>query len=131
MPSEGVNSENFEQKVRTRIEESGYECRKDRLTGKSGNSWELDGVVRDSADKVIGILEVKDHDPSTTKDAYRDLMKRAAAELADFRDMDVPVALVISNKRDFGNRDWDRYFESIGAILIEEEDLSRFLERIE
>ena len=131
MSSETPYSENFEEKIRTRIEESGHECKKKRLTGKSGNSWELDGVVRDSDENIIGILEVKSHDPSTTKDAYRDHMKRAAAELADFRDMDVPVALVISDKRDFGNRDWDRYFESIGAMLIDEDGLSRFLERIE
>jgi hypothetical protein len=123
--------ESFEQNIRARIEESEYECRQERLTGESGNLWELDGVIRDSGGKVIGLLEVKDHDPSTTKDAYRDHMKRAAAELADFRDMEVPVALVISNKRDFGNRDWDRYFESIGAMLLEESDLPRFLERLE
>jgi hypothetical protein len=120
----------LEQKVRRELEENGYDARKDQVQGISGNTWELDAIALSEDGSPVAYFEIKDTSEDAAKQTYRNHMIRAAAELMDFRDEDIPGAVVVPKKRDFGNKDWDALFNSIGCELIEEKDLSEFINGI-
>lgn len=121
----------LEQRVRDKIEEHGYSVKKVREEGISGNTWELDAVAYSSDGSPVAYFEVKDASEDIAKQTYRNHMTRAVAELIDFREEDIPGAVVVPQKREFGNKDWDALFESINCTLIDERQLSEFLSRLD
>jgi hypothetical protein len=121
----------LEQRVRDKIEEHGYSGKKVREEGISGNTWKLDAVAYSSDDSPVAYFEVKDASEDIAKQTYRNHMTRAVAELVDFRDEDIPGAVVVPQKREFGNKDWDALFESINCTLIEEKELPEFLSKLD
>jgi len=121
----------LEQRVRDKIEGHGYSVKKVREEGISGNTWELDAVAYSSDGSPLAYFEVKDASEDIAKQTYRNHMTRAVAELIDFREEDIPGAVVVPQKREFGNKDWDALFESINCTLIDERQLSEFLSRLD
>ncbi|WP_418284855.1 hypothetical protein [Halorubrum sp. DTA46] len=121
----------LEQRVRGKIEEHGYSAKKVREEGISGNTWELDAVAYSSDGSPVAYFEVKDASEDIAKQTYRNHMTRAVAELIDFREEGIPGAVVVPQKREFGNKDWDALFESINCTLIEERELPEFLSRLD
>lgn len=121
----------LEQRVRDEIEEHGYSVKKVHEEGISGNTWELDAVAYSSDGSPVAYFEVKDASENIAKQTYRNHMTRAVAELIDFREEGIPGAVVVPQKREFGNKDWDALFESINCALIEERELPEFLSRLD
>ena len=114
------SSKGLEQRVRDEIREHGYKTRKIREEGISGNTWELDAVAYSNNGSPVAYFEVKDASEDIAKQTYRNHMVRAVAELTDFRNVEFPGYVVVPQKREFGNKDWDALFESINCALIEE-----------
>ena len=130
--SDGMDSsKGLERRVRDEIREHGYDVKKTREDGISGNTWELDAVAYSTDGQPVAYFEVKDASVDTAKSTYRNHMTRAAAELVDFRNEDVPGAVIVPQKREFGNKDWESLFESINYTLIEESELSEFLSTLD
>lgn len=130
-PGNNTNKKGLEQRVRDKIEEYGYMGKKVSEEGISGNTWELDAVAYSSDGSPAAYFEVKDASEDIAKSTYRNHMTRAVAELIDFREQDIPGAVVVPQKREFGNKDWDALFESINCTLIEEKELPEFLSRLD
>lgn len=129
--ADNTDSKGLEQRVRDKIEEHGYSVKKVSEEGISGNTWELDAVAYSSDGFPVAYFEVKDASEDIAKQTYRNHMTRAVAELIDFREEDIPGAVVVPQKREFGNKDWDALFESINCTLIEERELPEFLSRLD
>jgi hypothetical protein len=131
LPEDGDVSKDLEQNVRDELESHGYRTKKKEAIGISGNRWELDAIAYSENGSPVAYFEVKDTSEDAAKQTYRNHMIRAVAELTDFREEDVPGAVVVPKKRDFGNKDWDALFESIGCVLIEETELSDFISSLD
>lgn len=129
--SDDTISKGLEQRVRDEIRRSGYDTKKVQNEGISGNTWELDAVAYSSEGSPVAYFEVKDASEGIAKQTYRNHMTRAVAELTDFRNEDVPGAVVVPKKREFGNKDWEALFESINCTLLEEDDLPEFLSNLD
>jgi len=123
-------SKGLEQRVRDEIQQHGFDTKKIEQQGISGNTWELDAVAYSDDGSPVAYFEVKDTSEDAAKQTYRNHMIRAVAELTDFRNEKVPGAVVVPKKREFGNKDWDALFDSIGCKLIEEKELSEFLSKL-
>jgi hypothetical protein len=130
-PDDGDAPRGLEQRVRDEIQQYGYEAKKVREEGISGNTWELDAVAYSSDGSPVAYFEVKDASEDIAKQTYRNHMVRAVAELTDFRNEEIPGAVIVPKKREFGNKDWDALFESINCELIEEKELSEFLSHLD
>lgn len=124
------SSKGLEQRVRDEIEQHEFDVRKIEHEGISGNTWELDAVAYSDDSSPIAYFEIKDTSEDAAKQTYRNHMIRAVAELTDFRNEEIPGAVVVPKKRKFGNKDWDALFESIGCELIEESEVSKFITKL-
>ncbi|WP_132060285.1 hypothetical protein [Halorussus amylolyticus] len=123
--------QNFEEHVRTTLSErTGYTVEKRSEVGKSGNTWQVDCVLSNSYGVRKGYVEVKETNRSSNQSTYINHMRRAYAEMGDFRNVDVPKAVVVAEKWDFGGIDWDAMFDSIDCLLLDIEDLSRFEDQV-
>lgn len=123
---------NFEQRVRDRLSElTGYRCQKQYEVGQSGNRWKVDCVLLNENNLRKGFVEVKETTTTSNQSTYINHMRRAYAEMGDFRNMDVPKGVVVAAKRDFGRIDWDAMLASIDCALVDFEDIPRFAELVE
>ena len=119
--------DNFEQHVRDRLTElTGYECVKQAEVGQSGNKWTVDCVLLDNYGLRKGYVEVKETSQSSNQSTYINHMRRAYAEMGDFRNMDIPKAVIVAEKRDFGRIDWDAMLGSIDCVVTDVNELNRF-----
>jgi hypothetical protein len=126
--SQGVEYEDFEQHVRnTLAETTDYTCEKRFEVGKSGNRWKVDCVLLDEHDLRKGYVEVKETSRASNQSTYINHMRRAYAEMGDFRDVNVPKAVVIAEKWDFGRMDWDAMMDSIDCMLVDIDEIDRFV----
>ncbi|CQH63569.1 uncharacterized protein HHUB_4122 (plasmid) [Halobacterium hubeiense] len=57
-------------------------------------------------------------------------MRRAYAEMGDFRQLDAPKAVVVAEKWDFGRIDWDAMFRSIDCSLVDLDELDQLVSRV-
>jgi len=130
-PEDTDSSKGLEQRIRDKIQEQGYDVKKTRVEGISGNTWELDAIAFSTDGQPVAYFEVKDPSEDIPKQTYRNHMTRAVAQVIDFRNEDVPGAVVVPQKREFGNKNWDALFESINCKLIEEKELPQFLSTLE
>ena len=120
--------DDFEQRVRdTLAEATNYTCEKQFEVGKSGNRWKVDCVLLDEKGLRKGYVEVKETSRSSNKSTYINHMRRAYAEMGDFRDMDVPKAVIVAEKWDFGRIDWDAMLDSIECMLVDFDEIGRFV----
>lgn len=120
--------DDFEQHVRdTLARQTGYRAEKQYEVGQSGNRWNVDCVLLDETDLRKGYIEVKETSRDSNQSTYITHMRRAYAEMGDFRHTEVPKAVVVADKWDFGRIDWDAMFESIDCFLVDIEDLSPLL----
>jgi len=128
----GVEYDNFEQHVRdTLAEATGYTCTKQYEVGKSGNRWKVDCVLLDDHDLRKGYVEVKETSRSSNRSTYINHMRRAYAEMGDFRQFDVPKAVVVADKWDTGGTDWDAMLDSIDCMLVDVEEIDRFVAELD
>ena len=58
-------------------------------------------------------------------------MRRAYAEMGDFGDMDVPKAVVVAEKWDFGRMDWEAMMDSIDCMLVDVDEIDRFVTKLD
>lgn len=122
-----TSADDFEQRVRdTLVEQTGYECEKQFEVGKSGNRWKVDCVLMDEHGVRQGYVEVKETSRSANQSTYINHMRRAYAEMGDFRQLDAPKAVVVAEKWNFGRIDWDQMFQSIDCLLVGYDDLNQF-----
>lgn len=121
----------LEERVRHKIREHGFEVKKIREEGQSGNSWELDAVAYRKDGSPVAYFEVKDIGVDSSKATYRNQMQRAITQVADFRSEEVPGAVVVPHKRDFGNKDWGALLETLDCTFLEEAELDQFLANLE
>lgn len=120
--------DDFEQHVRDALTEAtGYTCEKQFEVGKSGNRWKVDCVLLDGHGLRKGYVEVKETSRSSNKSTYINHMRRAYAEMGDFRHMDAPKAVVVAEKWDFGRMDWDAMMDSIDCMLVEIDEIDQFV----
>jgi len=123
-----VEYDDFEQHVRdTLAETTGYTCKKQHEVGKSGNRWKVDCVLLDDRGLRKGYVEVKETSRSSNRSTYINHMRRAYAEMGDFRQIDVPKAVVVADKWDSGGTDWDAMMDSIDCMLIDVDEIERFV----
>ncbi|WP_059058521.1 hypothetical protein [Halobacterium hubeiense] len=121
----------FEQELRdTLSERTGYECAKQFEVGKSGNRWKVDCVLLDEHGVRKGYVEVKETSRSANRSTYINHMRRAYAEMGDFRQLDAPKAVVVAEKWDFGRIDWDAMFRSIDCSLVDLDELDQLVSRV-
>lgn len=124
--------DDFEEHVRkTLADATGYTCEKQFEVGQSGNRWKVDCVLLDDYSLRQGYVEVKETSRSSNQSTYINHMRRAYAEMGDFRRMDAPKAVVVAEKRDFGRIDWDAMFESIDCMLVDIDDIDRLVAKFE
>lgn len=122
----------FEEEVRSELERlTGYACEKQYEVGHSGNIWKVDCVLLDENDLRKAYLEVKETSASANQSTYINHMRRAYAEMGDFRKMDIPKGVVVAEKWDFGRIDWDAMLDSIDCSLVEINQLDKFIERVD
>lgn len=118
----------FEQQVRDVLKDAtGYNCVKQFEVGQSGNRWKVDCVLLDEHDLRKGYVEVKETTRESNKSTYINHMRRAYAEMGDFRHVDIPKAVVVATKRDFGRIDWDMMLGSIDCMIVELGNIRRFI----
>lgn len=123
--------DDFEQEVRdTLAERTGYECVKQFEVGKSGNRWKVDCVLLDEHGVRKGYVEVKETSRSANRSTYINHMRRAYAEMGDFRQLDAPKAVVVAEKWEFGRIDWEAMFNSIDCALVDIDGLNEFVEKV-
>jgi len=128
----GSNLTEDEKRIHNKIEKHGYEPAKVEKEGISGNEWEVDAWVQADDGSPVAYFEIKtSSEEDNEKSTYRTKMKRAVAQLTDFRDRDIPGCVVVPQKRDFGNRDRDALFASINCTFIEEKELPEFLSALD
>lgn len=131
MPQASEHDE-FEQHVRNTIERvTGYTCEKQFEVGKSGNRWKVDCVLLDEHQVRKGYVEVKATSASSNQSTYINHMRRAYAEMGDFRQMDAPKAVIVADKWDFGRIDWNAMFSSIDCLLLDLEEIDRFADQLD
>jgi len=124
--------EDFENKVRQALaERTRFSCEKQFEVGKSGNRWKVDCVLLDKHDVRKGYVEVKETSRSSNKSTYINHMRRAYAEMGDFRQLDAPKAVVVAEKWDFGRIDWDAMFNSIDCSLVDLEEIDEFVSKLQ
>ncbi|MFC7080445.1 hypothetical protein [Halorussus caseinilyticus] len=124
--------DDFERHVReTLADATGYTCEKQYEVGKSGNRWKVDCVLLDDHDLRKGYVEVKETSRSSNKSTYINHMRRAYAEMGDFRDFTAPKAVVVAEKWDFGRMDWDAMMDSIDCMLVDIEAIDRFVAELD
>lgn len=123
--------DDFEQYIRdTLSEKTGYVVEKRSEVGKSGNTWQVDAVLMDTYGVRKGYVEVKETSRSSNQSTYINHMRRAYAEMGDFRNVDVPKAVVVAEKWDFGGIDWDAMFDSIDCALLELGTIDEFVDTL-
>ncbi len=119
--------DDFEQHVQNILaRETSYICKKQPEVGQSGNKWTADCVLLDENGLRKGYVEVKETSRSSNQSTYINHMRRAYAEMGDFRNMDIPKAVVVAAKRDFGRIDWDAMLGSIDCRLVDVDNIGRF-----
>ena len=124
--------EDFEQYVRmTLADVTDYTCEKQFEVGQSGNRWEVNCVLLDDHNLRKGYVEVKETSQSSNQSTYINHMRRAYAEMGDFRHMDIPKAVLVAEKRDFGRIDWDAMLGSIGCSLVDLDTIDLFVDRLD
>jgi hypothetical protein len=129
---EPKNPSEYEQKIHDKIRQHGYNPRKIDKEGMSGNKWEVDAWVQADDGSPVAYFEIKNtSSEGTAKSSYTTQMKRAVAQVIDFRGRDIPGCVLVPQKRDFGNRNWDALFESINCSFIEENELPEFLSELD
>lgn len=127
MPVDG-----FEKQVRRKVAEAtGYETKKQFEIGQSGNRWKVDCVLLDEYGVRKGYVEVKETSKESNQSTYINHMRRAYAEMGDFRNKDVPKGVIVAEKRDFGRIDWDAMFESIDCTLVGMDDIALLAQKIQ
>lgn len=83
-----------EEEVRSELERlTGYACKKQYEVGHSENIWKVDCVLLDENDLRKGYFEVKETSASANQSTYINHMRRAYAEMGDFRKIDIPKGL--------------------------------------
>ena len=123
--------DNFEQHVRDLLQNAtGLTAKKQYEIGQSGNKWHVDCVLLDDYDLRKGYVEVKETSRSSNKSTYINHMRRAYAEMGDFRQMDIPKAVVVAEKWDFGRIDWDAMLGSIGCMVVDITEIDRLIDEI-
>jgi hypothetical protein len=130
--SQDIEYDDFEQHAReTLAKDTGYTCTKQFEVGKSGNRWKVDCVLLDENGLRKGYVEVKETSRSSNQSTYINHMRRAYAEMGDFRDMDVPKAVVVAEKWDFGRMDWEAMMDSIDCMLVDIDEIDRFVTKLD
>lgn len=132
MTSEHGHEGSFEQRVRDTLENmTGYKCEKQFEVGQSGNKWKVDCVLLDESDLRKGYVEVKETSTESNQSTYINHMRRAYAEMGDFRNMDIPKAVVVAEKWNFGRIDWDAMLGSIGCMIVEVDNIQQYVAELE
>lgn len=118
----------FERKIRSLVrDESGFTCEKRDVFGGSGNIWEVDGVIF-AGESPVSYLEIK---YVGGKSSYTTQLKLAFAQLADFSYANIPGAVVVPDKRNTGEKDWESYLATIGCVLIDERTFGDFIDSLQ
>jgi len=126
-----TSADDFEQRVRdTLIEQTEYDCKKQFEVGKSGNRWKVDCVLMDEYGVRQGYVEVKETSRSANQSTYINHMRRAYAEMGDFRQLDAPKAVVVAEKWNFGRIDWDQMFQSIDCLLVDYGEIDQYADLV-
>jgi vacuolar-type H+-ATPase subunit B/Vma2 len=124
--------DDFEGHVReTLADATGYACEKQYEVGKSGNRWKVDCVLLDDHDLRKGYVEVKETSRSSNRSTYINHMRRAYAEMGDFRQFDAPKAVVVADKWDTGGTDWAAMMDSIDCLLVDIDEIDRFVAELD
>lgn len=124
--------DDFEQRVRNVLQDAtGYNCVKQFEVGQSGNKWKVDCVLLDEHNLRKGYVEVKETSRESNQSTYINHMRRAYAEMGDFRHVDFPKAVVVAEKRNFGRIDWDAMLGSIDCMIVELNDIRQFIAEFE
>jgi hypothetical protein len=122
--------EQFERGIREEIRrETSYRCEKKTVSGESGNLWELDGIIYNGND-AVGFFEAKD--TNSTSQTYTNQMKRAYTIMGEFRNEDALGAVIVPEKQGSSKgKNWEAFFDSVGSLLIERNQLHDFILKIE
>lgn len=121
----------LEDKTRFKLsEETGFDCIKGDEVGKSGNVWEIDCILIGAGSARQGYVEVKDTWSDANQSTYINHMRRAYARMGDFRHKDIPKAVVVGDRRQFGHKDWAALFYSIDCSLLAFDELDKFVEMV-
>jgi hypothetical protein len=121
----------LEEKTRKRLSEAtGHRCIKGNEVGISGNVWEIDCILIGPGEVRLAYAEIKDTWNDANQSTYINHMRRAYARMGDFRHKNIPKAVIVGDRREFGHKDWIALFESIDCSLLAYEELNRFIERI-
>ena len=122
----------FEERVRQRLSElTGYQAEKQFEVGQSGNRWKVDCVMLNEYGVRKGYVEVKETSMDANQSTYINHMRRAYAEMGDFRNMEVPKGVVVADKWDFGRIDWEAMFGSIDCTLVGMDEIDQLVQKIE
>jgi hypothetical protein len=112
------------------IDETGYECRQPVAEGYSGNEWELSGVVLGDGNEPKGYFVVPKLASNPSQGTYESELRKAFVIAAEFRNEEVPGAVVVPSKRDETETDWETLFESVDCKLVAEADLDEFVDEL-
>lgn len=127
-----MTRDGFEKQVRHKVAEvTGYQTKKQFEIGQSGNRWKVDCVVIDEHGVRKGYIEVKETSKESNQSTYINHMRRAYAEMGDFRNVDVPKGVIVAEKRDFGRIDWEAMFKSIDCTIVGMDDITQLVQKIE
>lgn len=127
-----MSGRQFERGIRDEIrQDTGFKCEKGKVSGESGNTWEVDGIIiDDDDDEVVGFFEAKD--TSATSQTYSTQMKRAYTLVSEFRNDDALGAVIVPDKQGTSRgKNWEALFESVDSLLIERQHLHDFILKLE
>lgn len=110
---------NYEQAIRDYINSnSGLTARKRKVIGWSGEEYEVDAVIYSSGEPVA-YTEMKYHSPGADKRSFENSIKRAIAQLCDFRYSKLPGALIVPRKKNTPQQSPDSRLGAIGCLFVE------------
>jgi hypothetical protein len=85
-------------------------------------------VILDGNRNPKGYFLVPELPPNPAKAEYETKLRRTFVTATEFRKEDVPGGVIVSEKIETGETDWEALFESVDCQLISESELDAFLD---
>lgn len=126
----------FEELVREMIrQQTGFDCEKKQVLGRSGNHYEVDAVPLIKGrqnERYLHLINIKDTIIADTNNStWYNHVDRAHARMDEVGGDFIPKSLVLREFSDVGDRSFKAEFASIGARLIDIESFGTLIEEIE
>ena len=126
----------FEELVRKTIHrQTGFDCEKKQVLGRSGNHHEVDAVplVRGRQnERYLHLINIKDIITADTNNStWYSHVDHAHARMDEVGGDFIPKSLVLREFSDVGDRSFKAEFASIGARIIDIETFGKLIKEIE